>query len=382
MQRIIPFGTGYAQSAEFSVDEGQTIRFWLVREDYTTTPGHHAYAELQIKSAVGNDRWTTLHEMTGDEAYYDLIGVDESLTYRWVRKDAVPSIAIDRAQDGDYSRTLRAPVNLGQPDFGHATLPLLFKVQSGTDGAGTFGFYDVMSPVDPSGFGRVFDPVPDLPINSPDSVTYISASYNPTSDTIGIYFHNDNGDDTSDINWAEYIGGYVYLYTECPDPSTPVVHAQQLVAAATPGAPVAGEAYAFATGLDISLLLDGDGNLDGIDPLRFFAEGSTFFVALRKPGQNAPVFNLGPPTGRFTLDQNDTPARLSASPFDTAGEYVALSAVEQPGVVIPLTYDEAGDPIRLQSTFRVFTMIAPGEYEWERSCNSAPGVWLNTGWRA
>ena len=66
MQRIIPFGRDYAQSAEFSVDEGQTVRFWLVRQDYTTTLGQHSFAELQVKSAVGNDHWTTLAELTGD----------------------------------------------------------------------------------------------------------------------------------------------------------------------------------------------------------------------------------------------------------------------------------------------------------------------------
>lgn len=379
MQRIIPFGRDYAQSAEFSVDEGQTIRFWAVREDYTTTPGHHTFAELQLKSASGNDHWTTIAFLDGDKPYYDLEGVDENLVYRWVRKPIDPPIAIDRSSDAALSRTLRAPVNLGQPDFDHATLPLLFKAQSGTDGAGTLGFYDVMSPVDPSEFGRVFDPVPDLPINSPDSVTYTSVTYNPTADTIKVYFYNDNGDGTSDINWAEYIGGYAYLYTECPDPSTPVVHVQQLVAAAAPGAPVAGEAYAYAVGLDIMLLLDGDGNLDGINPLRFFAEGNTFFVALRKPGQNAPVFNLGAKTGRFSLDQNDIPARLSAWPFDTEDEDVALSLVEG-SAVIPMIEAEERRALNHDNTTTL--LEGPGEYEWERSCNSSPGVYLNTGWRA
>ena len=52
MERIIPFGRDYAQSEPFSVDEGQTIRFWIVREDYTTTPGE-SEVELQVKSAVG-----------------------------------------------------------------------------------------------------------------------------------------------------------------------------------------------------------------------------------------------------------------------------------------------------------------------------------------
>ena len=111
MQRIIPFGRDYAQSAEFSVDEGQTVRFWLVRQDYTTTLGQHSFAELQVKSAVGNDHWTTIAELTGDAPSYDLIGVDENTVYRWVRKPCDPIIAVDRSQDGAYSRTQRARLN-------------------------------------------------------------------------------------------------------------------------------------------------------------------------------------------------------------------------------------------------------------------------------
>lgn len=378
MQRILSFGRLYGESAEFSVDEGESISFTLVREDRTTTVGE-AEAELWRKSAVGNDHWTTIAVLNDAQPSYELHGTDERMVYKWVRKAGERAFAIDRSVDAALSRTLRAPVNLGQPDFDHATLPLLFKAQSGTDGASTVGIYDVMSPVDPSEFGVVFSPAPDMPVNGPDSVTYISVTYNPTSDTLGVFFYNDNGDGTSDINWAEYIGGYVYLYTECPDPSTPALHVQQLVAAVVPGTPVAGEADAYAVGLDIKMLLDGDDKLNGIDPLRFFAEGNTFFVALRKPGQNAPSFNLGAKTGRFSLDQNDIPARLSAWPFDTSNEDVALSLVEG-SAVIPMIEDDERRALNRDNTTTL--LEGPGEYEWERSCNSSPGVYVNTGWRA
>lgn len=362
MQRIIPFGRDYAQSAEFSVDEGETIRFWLVREDYTTTPGQHAYAELQIKSASGNDHWTTIEVLTGDKPYHDLIGTEESLTYRWVRKTGAPSAAVDRSQDGDYSRQRRAPISLQQPDFEHATLPVLFKVHSGAGTADTLGVATLDAP---DGFGAVLGAAPSAEIE---------VVYDPTVDAG--YVRLESGS----VDWSGYIGGVLYLFTECPAPGDTdgagATFTQAIVAAAIPGDPQPGEAETTATTLRIEL------DVSGMEPLQFFEEGRTFFVALRRPGQSVPSFNLGARTGRFVLDHNDTPARLSAWPFDTTGEHVALSAVEQGGVVIPITYDEAGDPIRLQASFGVFTMIAPGEYEWERSCNSAPGVWLNTGWRA
>lgn len=361
MQRIIPFGRDYAQSAEFSVDEGQTVRFWLVRQDYTTTLGQHSFAELQVKSAVGNDHWTTLAELTGDNPYYDLIGVDERAVYRWVRKPCDPIIAVDRSQDGAYSRTQRAPVDPRQPSFEHATLPVLFKVQSGDGPSATLG----LSTIAPNEFGAVLGAAPSAEIE---------VVYDPAVPAGYVRL------ESSSVDWSGYIGGVLYLFTECPAPGDTggagTTFTQAIVAAALPGDPQPGEAETTATTLRIEL------DLSGMEPLQFFEEGRTFFVALRRPGQSVPSFNLGARTGRFVLDHNDTPARLSAWAFDTTGEHVALSAVEQAGVVIPLTYDEAGDPIRLQASFGVFTMIAPGEYEWERSCNSAPGVWLNTGWRA
>ena len=356
MQRIIPFGRDYAQSAEFSVDEGQTIRFWLVREDYTTTPGEHAFAELQIKSAVGNDHWTTLHVMDGDKPYYDLIGVDERAVYRWVRKDNQPVIAVDRANDGAYSRTQRAPVDPRQPDFEAAT-PVIFKARAGASGDFVGFHYDFQN--DGVGtFGNIIGALPGLQPGATDS--YIKVYRDTNADTLEVEFFDSSGS----IDWSEYEGGQVGIASEC-------FTGTMLDTSVVIPAPGIG-----ADGFTVSVPSLGlDDTMEGL-----IADDKTFFVFLMKPGQAYPTFNLGPRTGRFMLDRNDVPARLSAAPFDTEDETVVLSVVEG-NVVIPLIED--GDRRTLDRDTNTATPLNdPGEYQWERSCNSAPGVYLNTGWRA
>ena len=368
MQRIIPFGRDYAQSAEFSVDEGQTIRFWLVREDYTTTPGEHAFAELQIKSAVGNDHWTTVHVMDGDKPYHDLIGVDENLIYRWVRKDNQPVIAVDRASDGAHSRTQRAPVDPRQPDFNAAT-PVIFKALAETSGDFVGFHYDFQNN-DPAEFGEILGQAPYLISDpTPTANSFIKLYRDTDADALVIeFFEEVSTGGAGNTDWSEYDGGRVGIATECNTTGGMWSTSWNISAADITDNGFALNLTGLGLGLDATLA-------DRI------ANGKTFFVFLMKPGQTYPNINLGPRTGRFTLDQNDLPARLTASPFDTSTEQVALSAVEG-NVVIPLTYNEDGDPIRLMSTFRGYTIVAPGEYQWERSCNSSPGVYLNTGWRA
>ena len=382
MQRIIPFGRDYAQSAEFSVDEGQTIRFWLVREDYTTTPGEHAFAELQIKSASGNDHWTTLHVMDGDKPYYDLIGVDENVIYRWVRKPNRPVIAVDRANDGAFSRQLRAPVDPRFEGFDDPLRPLVFKAQSGAGPGDTTGFLDQLVPAtDPGEFGAILGTPPAMFLGGPDASAYISLIYDPAGPSAEIVFHADDGDGNSVTDWSDYLdtGSAVQLYTECGDAINPVGQFGQYIFSDT-GTPAL-DATATATTLTVPLQFDGNGNLNGFDPAMFFSEGKTFFVGLVKnPGQNPMSIDLGPRTGRFMIDRNDAPARLSAGPFDTDNEAVRLSIVEG-NVVIP--WLEGGDQLQLDRVdYSARTIEAPGEYEWERSCNSAPGIYLNTGWRA
>lgn len=368
MQRIIPFGRDYAQSAEFSVDEGQTIRFWLVREDYTTTPGEHAFAELQIKSASGNDHWTTLHVMDGDKPYYDLIGVDENVIYRWVRKPNRPVIAVDRANDGAYSRTLRAPVDLRQSDFSYPTSPVVLKAQAATSGDFVGLHYDYQGD-DPAAFGSVLGALPNMYVGTAPSESYIKFYRDTDTDALVVEFHEDTtgaGDGSTSIEWSEYEGGRVGIATEC-------------------GGNGLGDMQWISWNITAGNITDNGLALNlpglGIDPtlVDWIAAGKTFFVFLAKAGQANPSFNLGPRTGRFTLDRNDVPARLSASPFDTAAENVALSVVEG-NTVFPMM--ENGNQRTLNDDNTVTPLNDPGEYEWQRSCNSSPGVWLNTGWRA
>ena len=358
MQRIIPFGRDHAQSAEFSVDEGQTIRFWLVREDYTTTLGQHSFAELQVKSAVGDDHWTTLAELTGDAPSYDLIGVDENTVYRWVRKPCDPIIAVDRSQDGAYARTQRAAVDPRQPNFNAAT-PVIFKALAETSGDFVGFHYDFQN--DGVGtFGNIIGTLPGLQPGATDS--YIKVYRDTNADTLEVEFF----DSTGNIDWSEYEGGQVGVATECQTFNPGVMTSTSWVITA-----------GGITANGFSLSITGS----GLDPTLVdrIAAGKTFFVFLMKPGQTYPEINLGPRTGRFTLDRNDVPARLSASPFDTAAENVVLSIVEG-NTVFPMM--ENGNQRTLNDDNTVTPLNDPGEYEWERSCNSAPGIYLNTGWRA
>lgn len=358
MQRIIPFGRDYAQSAEFSVDEGQTVRFWIVREDQTTTPGHHSFAELQLKSATGNNHWTTVGEINGDKPYYDLEGVDENLVYRWVRKPVDPPVALDRSQDGAYSRTQRAAVDPRQSDF-DAPTPVIFKAVAGSRDDFVGLYYDYqLDGVDP--FGDILGTPPGLQPGATDS--YIRFYRDTDLDMLVIEFFDSAGN----IDWSEYEGGQVGIATECAgNGNGAMTSASWNITAGD----IAANGFALSipgSGLDATMA-------------DWIIDDKTFFVFLMKPGQTYPVINLGARTGRFTLDRNDVPARLSASPFDTAAENVALSVVEG-NAVFPMI--ENGNQRTLNDDNTVTPLNDPGEYEWRRSCNSSPGVWLNTGWRA
>ena len=356
MQRILSFGRLYGESAEFSVDEGESISFTLVREDRTTTVGE-AEAELWRKSAVGNDHWTTIAVLNDAQPSYELHGTDERMTYKWVRKAGERSFAIDRSVDAALSRTLRAPVNPRQLDFNAAT-PVIFKALAEVSGD-FVGFHYDFQLDDVNTFGNIVGTLPDLQPGATDS--YIKFYRDTNLGTLEIEFF----DSTGSIDWSEYEGGQVGVLTECnssgPSPTS------------TSWNITAGDIA--ANGLTLSVA--GFGN--DATMVDWIADGKTFFVFLMKPDQTYPVINLGPKTGRFSLDQNDIPARLSAWPFDTAEEYVELSVVEG-SAVIPMM--ENGGQRTLDADNTTTLLEGPGAYQWERSCNSAPGVYLNTGWRA
>lgn len=363
MQRILSFGRLYGESAEFSVDEGESISFTLVREDRTTTVGE-AEAELWRKSAVGNDHWTTIAVLNDAQPSYELHGTDERMTYKWVRKAGERAFAIDRSVDAALSRTLHAPVDPRQPDFNAAT-PVVYKAQS--EAAAPFLGVSFTYREDAlDNFGEILGTPPALNGAEDPAVAITAAMINTGSDTLIFMFaENIDGEGATSVDWSDYEDGFIGIATEC-----------------------AGDAAMTAVEWQIGAEHINTGELlvaipGGATPwvYRALAAGNTFFVYLRKPGQAAPVINLGPRTGRFMLDRNDVPARLSASPFDTeADERVALSVVEG-SVVFPMVED--GERRQLNRGDNTTTLLeGPGEYEWERSCNSAPGVYLNTGWRA
>lgn len=354
MQRLIPFGRTYAESAEFSVDEGQRLRFWLVREDYTTSVGE-AEAELRVKSAVGNDHWTTLFVLSDQQPYYDLEGTDEALVYKWVRKAGMPSAAVDRSSDAAMSRTLRAPVDPRQPDFNAAT-PVIFKALAEASGDFVGFHYDFQN--DGVGtFGNIVGALPGLQPGATDS--YIKVYRNTDTNTLEVEFFDDSGS----IDWSEYENGQLGIASECFIGT--MLDTSVLIPALSVG----------EDGFAVSVPSFGlDDTMEGL-----IADGKTFFVFLMKPGQTYPVINLGARTGQFSLDQNDIPARLSAWPFDTDDENVTLSIVEG-SVVIPMIEDGIRRALDVAGTTTL--LEGPGAYQWERSCNSTPGVYLNTGWRS
>ena len=353
MQRIIPFGREYAQSAEFSVDEGQSIKFWLVREDHTTTIGE-AEAELQVKSAVGNDHWTTLEVLNDNtKPYYDLVGTDEDVRYRWVRKAGMPSFAIDRANDGAYSRTQISSPNfvpsnqLTESDPALcARAKLIFAVDPGNPDV--VGVKKTFPSGDPGDFGELSSAALGALLD-PDAAGTFEYTYDETTgditfeisgtlaDLVDFDFHLLNPD-------GSVLDTYTILDADTASATSVLVTFEEA------------EALTPDTSLWIAVCPDS--------------------VAYVPP---AAIAN----SGRFTLDENDLPARLTATGFDPDApfEQVLLYAIEG-NTPILLTYNEDGDPIRLVSSFRGFTVIAPGEYEWRRTDYSNIAVFLNTGWRA
>ena len=354
MQRILSFGRLYGESAEFSVDEGESISFTLVREDRTTTVGE-AEAELWRKSAVGNDHWTTIAVLNDAQPSYEMHGTDERMIYKWVRKAGERSFAIDRRVDAALSRTLRAPVDPRQLDFNAAT-PVIFKALAETSGDFVGFHYDFQN--DGVGtFGNIVGGLPGLQPGATDS--YIKVYRDTDTDTLEVEFFDNSGS----IDWSEYEDGQLGIASECFNGT--MLDTSVLIPALDVG----------EDGFVISVPSLGlDDTMEGL-----IAEEKTFFVFLMKPGQTYPVINLGARTGQFSLDQNDIPARLSAWPFDTDDENVTLSIVEG-SVVIPMIEDGIRRALDVAGTTTL--LEGPGAYQWERSCNSAPGIYLNTGWRA
>ncbi len=352
MQRLIPFGRTYAESAEFSVDEGQRLRFWLVREDYTTSVGE-AEAELRVKSAVGNDHWTTLFVLSDQQPYYDLEGTDEALVYKWVRKAGMPSAAVDRSSDAAMSRTQAAgpafvPSNqITESDPALcARVKLIFAADPGD--ATIIGVKKTFPAGDVADFGELTSGALGALLD-PDA----AGTFEYTFDTV-------SGDITFAISGT--LVDLVDFDISLLAPDGSVADTYTVLDADTPS----------ATTLAVTLA--------GADPIT--ADTSQWIVVCPDAVAYVPPAAIAN-SGRFTLDENDLPARLTATGFDPDApfEQVVLYAVDN-NTPILMTYNEDGDPIRLTSSFRGFTIIAPGEYEWRRTDYSNIAVYLNTGWRS
>lgn len=365
MQRIVPFGRTARYSDPFTLDEGQTIGLWLVRTDSTDSVGA-ASAEVQIKSYDGagtadDNLWTTVYRLSTEKPYQELKGTDEDITFRVLVK-ANSYAAVDSSlPSGSQTRTQKAPVTVSQSNFDNATRAVSGKALAAddADNQGAIGFfYDYRPTGAISPNGVLFPPRPSLS-GAPGSDSYFSITARTANDELFLAIYEDvSGGGVAATDWNDYVGGSWGIASECPSGTLSVL--------------------SFP-------ITAGDVNANGIDTQVIspaakdrLAPGNTFFYFIAKPGQAVPTFNLGPKTGRFTLDQNDFPARLSAWPFNTDDERVTLFAVEA-GIPIPITYPDT-TPAELHSGYAVYTIDAPGQYEWRRSCNFTGGVYLSTGW--
>lgn len=355
MQRLIQFGDTAEVSPEFGVDERAVVRLWLVRDDNTSTPGAYAYADVEIKASQGA-QWTLFATLTGDRPWLDIVGVDDETRYRVVRPEAYPYIAVDRSSDSGASTTLRTPPTTEQLDFNDPDQrPMRIKGMAKASGTFTGVNYDY----DPAALGTFgeFSSVPTL--SAPDSSIEVYAD----SATNTFVFTLDN--QAQDVDWTEYAGGTGAISTECfGDESTVVSY----IFSIAPG-------DVSATGITVTLsTLPGDPG-EGFEQV--LTDNATFFLALARPTDSFQPIDLGPKTGRFTLARGQTPARLAAGAF-LGDENIKLSLVEG-SVVIP--WMQNGTQVQLDADDNSIELVAPGEYEWKRSCNTTAGLYLNTGWK-
>ena len=345
------------------MDERSTVRLWLVRYDFTTTVGIGGRAEVQIKAAEPFDdngspvaQWTTIFVLNDEHPVFDIIGVDDQTRYRVVRSEAFPYLAVDRSSDSGLSSTVNPHIDNSQTDFNDADdKPARFKVESGASGTYSGFSYDYAAG-NPGGFGVLID-VPEL--SRPDSS--IKAYVDSATETFTFELHNE----AQDTDWSSYEGGIVLLSTECYSDQQNVYSFAFNI---PPGS-------STATGITVSLSTATGQPGEGFEDV--LVDGKTCFITLIRPAEVVEPIAFGPRTGRFSVDRNQVPARLTAAPLD-ADETLKLSFVEGTTVIPWLS---GGSQVQLDADNTGIVIASPGEYEWERSCNSSPGVYLNTGWK-
>ena len=341
MQRLIPFGNTYFESEPFSIDEQSTVRLWLVRKDQTTSVGE-AEADIQQSDST-RTQWTTIAHLNDESPYFDLFGSDDEILFRVVRRQQTPNLAVDSTKPGVQSRLLQGSVLSGEWDAGDC---IAAKFIAGTDPtvATTTGFL-FSKTVDANAFGQLLNPQPagnwdDFGLRMDTTLSTAELIYDPPTPTPGLSGHN-----ASTIRIHDATGAVLTAFE------------------------------ATASGTDISIA-PASGVPVALTP------GETYYLTICHPDQEF-SFSAGTLTssGRFTLDHNDIPARLSVD-FLNAGETLTLYAVEgelSDVVIGPITRDD-GSALTLSTAYPVHRIEEPGMYEWRRSDNSDAAVYLNTGW--
>ena len=341
MQRLIPFGNSYFESAPFSIDEQSTITLWLVRADGTTSVGE-AEADIQQRDFDGL-KWTTIAHLNDENPKHDLYGSDDEIVFRVVRRQQTPTLAVDATKPGVQSRLLQGSTLSGAWDAGEC---IAAKFVAAVDPltATTTGFLFSKTP-DVNAFGELLNPQPagnwdDFGLRMDATLGTAELIYDPPVSTPGLSGHN-----ASTIRIHDATGAVLTTFE------------------------------ATASGTDISIAPASGTPVDLIP-------GETYYVTICHPDQEF-SFSAGTltSTGRFTLDHNDLPARLSVN-FLNAGETLTLYAVEgdlSDVVIGPITRDD-GSALTLSEAYPVHRIEEPGMYEWRRSDNSDAAIYLNTGW--
>lgn len=359
MQRLLTYGRDFATSAPFTVPAGARIKVWLVREDTQRNPAPRDRVEIQLQDQT-TLTWTTVHYLDHNAPSYTIGPDSEDLTYRVYRLDQMHSIAVDRSEpsadavEGEHA----TPTNFVPPN------------QITVD--------DTDPPVSCSELKPIFADDPNDGNRYGVQVTYPAAAATDfgalsSADIHGLF-------DPAQVGAFSFVQdqttGDVTFHVESDGVPSLATFENAVISLLNPDGSVASN-HTIALA-DIVSPTEINKVLPGVPVL-----GPDTWLAVCPVGT---AYAPPPPianSGRFTLDQNDIPARLSATGFDPDApfEEVRLYAVEG-GNVIPLTYDESGDPIRLIDSFQAFTIVAPGEYEWRRTDYSNISVYLNTGWAA
>lgn len=362
MQRILSYGTDFATSNPFVVPAGAKVKVWMVREDTVRNPSPRDRVEVQIRDQ-STSNWTTIYYLSHEQPSVVLGPVDEDVTYRAYRLQQMHAIAVDRTEvsaDAKEGRHAAQPnfvpanqlvIDNTAPPVSCSEMKLIYATNPAN--ADQVGIQRTFPTADPTDFGA---------LTSGD----IRGLFDAGQSGVFSYIQDTlTGDATLHISrtgapsLAAFEGGTLSLL----NPNGSVASNITITAAD------------ILSPTEISMTIPA---ADGLPVL----PNTSQWMAVCPAGMT-----YAPPVaisngGRFTLDQNDVPARLSAFGFDPDApfEEVRLYAVEA-GTPIPLTYDESGDPIRLIESFPAFTIVAPGEYEWRRTNYSNIAVYLNTGWR-